>query len=115
MFKSVKSGSILKAYDKDMNECVFPNLWVRTAVNHNKNRLFVCSGKKEQNPATNIHVLVPFAPLLIFVWPLEFHIWTSCPGVTGSLIMVKVQERFTGPHSESHRLRSIKRKSLVIT
>lgn len=97
---------------KEINECMFPNLWVRTAINHNKNppRLFMCLEKKEQNSATNIDILVLFAPLLIFVWPLEFHIWTLCPGVTSSLIMVKVQERFTGPHSESHRLRSIKRK-----
>lgn len=107
--RCAKPASIWRTYAKEINECVFPHLRVRTAVNHNKNPPdYLCS---EQNSATNIQILVPFAPLLIFVWPLEFHIWTLRSGVAGSLITVKVQ-RFTGPHWESNRLRSINRKSL---
>lgn len=83
-------------------------LWVRTAVNHNKNlgasHIIYVSG--EETTKMNETVLI-FVPPLIFVWPLEFHIWKLCPGVTSRLIMVKVQEHFTGPHSESNMLRSI--------
>lgn len=72
----------MQTYDKEISECVFPNLWVRTAVNHNKNppRFFMRSEKKEQNSATIVRILVLFAPLLIFVWPLEFHIWNVVSG-----------------------------------
>lgn len=93
------------------------NLWVRTAVNHNKNlgasQIIYVFGE-ETAKICNETVLI-FVPLLIFVWPLEFHIWKLCPGVTSRLIMVKVQEHFTGPHSEPNMLRSIKHKSLVMT
>lgn len=102
-----------------MTENMFPNLWVRTAANHNKTLeaphiIYVYSEKKQKTSAAKPSTFLSPPPPLIFVWPLEFHIWKLCPGVTSRLILVRVWEHIKGPHSESNMLRSIKHKALVV-